>query len=98
MRWILIFLLLLGTLRLRAANPEVWHLGDVASEDVRTPVALDLIDPDATAMSKAEAASKTPVIFIVHPNTTNTMVENLTTAFSSTHADFLAGLQQTFQQ
>jgi hypothetical protein len=98
MRWILISLVLLGTLRLHAANPDVWHLGDVASEDIRTPVALDVTDPNATPMSKAEAASKTPAIFIAHPNVTNTMVENLTTAFTSTHTDFLAGLKETFQQ
>lgn len=98
MRWILISLILLGTLRLHAANPEVWHVGDIASEDVRTPVALDFINPDTTPLSKAEAASQTPVIFIVHPNTTNTMVENLTTAFTSTHADFQSDLKETFQQ
>jgi hypothetical protein len=98
MRWILISLLLLGTLRLHAANPEVWHLGDVASEDIRTPVALDVIDPDANPMSKAEATSQTPIVFIAHPNATNTMVENLTTAFTGTHADFQAALKETFQQ
>jgi hypothetical protein len=98
MRWILISLLLLGTLRLHAGNPAVWHVGDVANEDVRTPVALDVIDTDAAQVDKAAAALNTPAIFIVHPNVTNTMVENLTTAFTSTHADFLAGLTETFQQ
>ncbi len=89
---------LLVSLHLYAENTAAWHLGDVASQDIRTPVALEVVDADATAMGKAEAILKTPAIFIMHPNVTNTMVEKLTTAFASTHTDFLTGLKATFQQ
>jgi len=91
-------LALLGALNLHALDLDAWHIGETASQDIRTPAALDVIDTDATAMRKAEAALKTPAIFLNHSSVTNTMVEKVTAAFAGSHADFLAGLQETFQQ
>ncbi len=46
---------LLVTFQLLAGTRQDWHVGDIATQDVRTPAAMDLIDADATAMSKAAA-------------------------------------------
>jgi len=94
----IIITLLLGSFQLHAGSPQDWHAGDIASQDVRTPVALDLIDAEATAKGKEEAMLQTPAIFTIHPNITNTMAEKFTDDFALKHADFLTGLKETFNQ
>lgn len=76
-----------------------YHVGDIADENITTPVALDVIDADATVARKASEAMKTPAIFRSYPEVvTNEMVSEVADAFAQAHSNFLSGLQETFHQ
>jgi len=91
-------LALLGVVSIHARDIAVWRVGDTADREVITPVALDVVDAPATADRRAEALAKTPAVFRVIASITNTMVLKVSAAFAESHANFLAGLQQKFQQ
>lgn len=91
-------LALWGAGSVHARDFTAWRVGDTADQEVITPVALDVIDAQATAARRAEALAKTPAVFRVISSITNTMVVKVSAAFAEAHANFLAGLQQKFQQ
>ena len=70
--------------------------GDFAEETISTPVALDVIDADATAARKAAEVLKTPAIFRSYPNPTNAAARDFPAAFEKTRALFMTNLQSTF--
>lgn len=82
----------------RASDFAAWPVGGTASEDVATPVALDVVDAGITAERRAEQERKIPAIFLRHSSVTNTMVVKVTEAFDNAHSKFVAGLQKTFHQ
>lgn len=90
-------LALLPLARLQAADPASFHLGETADQDVSTPVALDVINPDATATRRAAEALKTPAIFRSYPDlATNAVATDFQTVFAGTRTGFLAALKGKF--
>src|SRR5271170_4266986 len=58
-----------------AKDLAAYRTGDNAEENISTPVALDVIDTDATAARRAAEALKTPAIFRNYPDMTNTIIK-----------------------
>lgn len=87
-----------GAGALHAKDLAAYQVGDVAATNITTPVALDVIDPQATAARKAAEALKTPAIFRNYPDApiTNAMAEALQAAFAATRSNFLAALKTDF--
>jgi 7TM-HD extracellular len=83
---------------LHAKDLAAYRVGDTATENITTPVALDVIDANATAARKAAEALKTPAIFRSYPDAsiTNTMVAELQAGFAATRSNFLAALKAEF--
>jgi hypothetical protein len=83
---------------LYAKDLAAYRVGDRAEENITTPVALDVINADATAARKAAEALKTPAIFRSYPDAaiTNTMAIELHAAFAATQSNFLAALKADF--
>ena len=78
-----------------AKEPAAYHAGDTAEETISTPVALDVIDADATDARKAAEALKTPAIFRSYPNPTNAIADEFRAAFDQTRALFATNLPGT---
>lgn len=81
-----------------AKDLSAYRVGDVVSEDIVTPVALNVLDPAATANLKSSEAMKTPAIFRDWPGVTNAMAARFNLAFDTTRSNFLSSLQETFHQ
>lgn len=81
-----------------AADFTGWEIGDTADRDITAPLTLDVIDTRATAARRAEVAVKISPVFRSYTSVTNTMVVKLAAAFSETRSNFLAAVQNTFQQ
>jgi len=82
---------------LHAKELAAYRLGDTAEEDLAAPVALDVMNPDATAARRTADALKTPAIFRSYPNlATNVLVTDFQIAFAATRADFLVTLKGNF--
>ena len=77
----------------RGKDLAAYRTGDTAEENISTPVALDVIDADATAARKAAEALKTPAIFRSYPNPTNAITRDFLAAFAKTRALFATNLQ-----
>jgi hypothetical protein len=75
-----------------------YRIGDTAGEDITTPVALDVIDPDATAARKAAEALKTPAIFRSYPDVTNQVEKEFLAAFADARANFLTDVKSAAEQ
>ena len=86
---------LLG-LPLWAGELASYHVGDTAGADVTTPVALDVIDPAATAALKAAQAAQVPSVFRNFPDATNEMTRDFLAAFGRARADFTAAVAGDF--
>ena len=74
------------------------HAGDIARQEVVTPVALDATDSVAALARQAQAALQTPAIFLYQPGITNDMAREVAAAFAQARSNFLDGLQETFHQ
>ncbi|HEY5296941.1 MAG TPA: hypothetical protein VIK59_03360 [Verrucomicrobiae bacterium] len=83
---------------LRAKDFSNDRVGEVAAENITAPVALDVIDPAATATLKAAEALKSPTIFRSDLGVTNALAAEFLSAFASAHTNFLAAIQDTFHQ
>lgn len=86
---------LLG-LPLWAGELVTYHIGDVAGAEVTTPVALDVIDPAATAALKAAQAAEVPSVFRSFPEATNEMTRDFLAAFARARTDFTAAVAGEF--
>ena len=81
-----------------AKELAAYRAGDVAEADIATPVALDVVNPEATA-ARTAAAAKIPAIFCDFPHAaTNAMVAEFQSAFSATRARFLAAIAQSYHK
>ena len=83
---------------LHAGDLAAYRVGDTAGENIITPMALDVIDADATAARKAAEALKMPAIFRSYPDAsiTNAMAGELQAAFAATQSNFLTALKANF--
>jgi tetratricopeptide (TPR) repeat protein len=75
---------------LNAKELADYKIGDVAAEEITTPVALDVIDPAATAARRAEEALTTPAIFRKYSAVTNEIAAGFTAQFAVTRSNFFA--------
>jgi membrane-associated HD superfamily phosphohydrolase len=89
-------LMLLCVPVLCAKDSAAFRVGDVAEEDIVTPVALDVIDPAATAALKSAEAMRTPAIFRVCSDVTNALAKNFLAEFAAARSNFTASVQDTF--
>jgi hypothetical protein len=82
---------------LHAKELAAYHLGDAVEEDITAPVALDVIDSQATAARKAAMALATPAIFRSYPDSaTNAIAADFASAFAATRSNFLAAVRESF--
>src|ERR1700761_2226053 len=88
----------LGVSALQAKAPGDYQLGDVVSEDVVTPVALEVVDARATATLKASQEAQAPAVFKSYPVATNVVAAVFNAAFETAHSNFLSAVQDTFHQ
>jgi hypothetical protein len=79
-----------------AKELSAYRTGDSAEETISTPVALDVIDAEATAAQKATEGLKSPAIFRSYPNPTNVIAEDFRAAFATTRALFTTNLSGAF--
>jgi 7TM-HD extracellular len=91
-------LVLCGFSLLHAKDLADYRVGDVADQDITTPVALDVIDPDATAARQTEEALKTPVIFRRRPAAAGQVEKDFRATFAAARLNFLTALTNTFHQ
>jgi hypothetical protein len=98
-RWPLILLLsAMGVSVLGAKDLTAYRMGDVVDEDIVTPVALNVIDPVATAALKSSESLKTPAIFLSCPGVTNVLAAQFQVAFENARSNFISAIQGTFHE
>lgn len=96
--WIAVTLGLFAAAALPAKELAAYQVGETAEADITASVALDVIDPEATAARRADEAFKIPAIFREFPVAmTNALTQNFSSAFAAEHAAFLAALKEKFQ-
>jgi len=84
------------SLELRAGDIAAYHLGDVADADITTPVALDVVDTNATASLRSIKSQQFPSIFRSLPDTTNSVTLGFVAAFAKARTNFLADVAIEF--
>ena len=92
----LLLVFVLAAAPVPAADFGNYHVGDQATEDVATPVALEIIDPTATASLKFEEALKTPAIFDYYPDTAAIVAKRFTQIAAEVHSNFIGAISTTF--
>ena len=98
-RWPLILLLSwISASVLGAKDITAYRVGDVVDEDIVTPVALNVIDPVATATLKSSESLKIPAIFLSCPGITNVLAAQFQAAFENTRSNFISAIQGTFHE
>jgi len=83
-------------LTLRARELAAYRIGDVADADITTPVALDVVDANATTALRLIKSQQFPSIFRSVPDTTNALTRNFLAAFSQARTNFLTDLTIEF--
>ena len=78
---------------LRSAPLPNYKLGDVASEDVITPVPLLVVNPEATEALKQKVASQVHFILRHTPHTAGEVEAELRASLAQTRTSFMAALQ-----
>ncbi|HUJ44415.1 MAG TPA: hypothetical protein VLW52_12505 [Opitutaceae bacterium] len=76
----------------RAAVPD-YKLGDVATEDIITPVRLLVMNPDATDELKRKVALQAPFVVRRTPQSTEEAEQDLRRSIAAARVRFLVGLQ-----
>lgn len=89
----LITVSLLTLLSAHAAVPD-YRLGDVAREDVITPVPLLAVNPEATRAMRQTVEEQAPFIVFQTPQSTDEAETELRQSLAKTRAKFLTVLQQ----
>jgi hypothetical protein len=81
-----------------AKDLATYRIGDAAESDIVTPIALDVVDPSVTDALKSAEAMRTPVIFRICSEVTNTLVKEFVAEFAAARSNFTAAVQDTFHQ
>jgi hypothetical protein len=77
----------------RAAPPD-YRLGDVATEDVITPVRLLVVNPDATEALKQKVAQQVPFVIRRTPQSAEEAEQDLRQSVATARTKFIAALQR----
>ena len=91
-------LALLGIPALFAKDLAAYRLNDSAAADIVTPVALDVVDPAATATLKSAQAMRTPAIFRICNDLTNALASEFLAGFAAARSNFTAAVQDNYHQ
>jgi hypothetical protein len=96
--WRHLFLCLLALLCLPvyARDLAAYKVGDSADADSVTPVALDIVDPAATAALRLIKSQQFPSIFRSFPDTTNGVTRDFLAAYARARTNFLADVAIEF--
>jgi hypothetical protein len=89
-------LYLLASLALQARDLAAYRVGDVADADIITPVALEVVDPAATAALRSARARQYPAIFRSLTPATNDLTQAFLAAFARGRTNFLAEMAVEF--
>jgi hypothetical protein len=89
-------LLAWSVLPLHAVDLAALRVGDAASADIVTPVALDVVDAAATAALQSDRARQIPAVFRSFPDATNAMAREFLAAFAQARTNFLAEMAGEF--
>lgn len=81
-----------------AKDWRAYEIGDVALEDIVTPVDLKVTNPAATEQMRSQTADQVPVVFQFDPQAGDTAVALFRASFAATKKDFLTGLEQTLSR
>jgi hypothetical protein len=81
-----------------AADVAAYRIGDVADADIATPIALDVVDPVATAALQSAKAIEFPAIFRSVTPDTNALARDFNVLFAAARSNFLAELPGEFHQ
>ncbi len=76
-----------------AATPD-YKLGDVVTEDVVTPVALQVVNPEATEALKQKVAQQVPFVVRITPQSATEAETELRASIARMRTNFLTALQQ----
>ncbi|MEY4385719.1 MAG: hypothetical protein RLY20_1002 [Verrucomicrobiota bacterium] len=80
-----------------AALPD-YKIGDIATNDVITPVPLSVLNAEATAMLKQRESVRVPMVFRYNPNLVNDSVAALNASFEMARTNFLEAYYQVAVQ
>jgi len=83
-------------LSVSAKDLPAYRVGDVAAEDVVTPMALEVVDAAATTALQSAKARQYPAVFRSWTDATNVMAGDFLSAFARTRTNFLAELSGEF--
>lgn len=75
------------------AAPPDYRLGDVAKEDVITPVRLFVMNPDATDALKQKVALQVPIVVRRTPESADEAEQDLRQSIATARTKFMAALQ-----
>ncbi len=79
-----------------AKDLAAYRVGDTAEQDLTTPVALEVIDPVATAARRDEERLKTPAIFRRYSGQADQTIRDFTAKFGAARTSFNAALKKNF--
>jgi len=83
----------------RAVNGSAYRLGDVITNDIVTPAAMTVLDPEATQALRDQAAAQPLLpIFRYDQSARATVEARLRETFTQARNDFLAQVQASFHQ
>lgn len=80
-----------------AQGADSYKLGDVATQEVITPVAFTVINPEATEALQEKEALKVPVVIRFRAQTADEAEAALRAAFKSAHSNFTDTLYRTMK-
>ncbi|HLP76432.1 MAG TPA: hypothetical protein VK327_05875 [Candidatus Paceibacterota bacterium] len=74
-----------------------YRLGETAEEDIGTPVALDVINTDATDALRERESRRVPVIYRFNPRVIDEAEAAFHSMFARTRSNFLSAVQARFE-
>jgi len=81
-----------------AKDISEYRLGDRIEADITTPVALKVVDPEATTALKEKEAMRVLVVLRHDPSVLTDAEANLRDAFSGTRSNFIRSVERYFKQ
>ncbi len=86
------------TASLIAKEPGEYRLDDTLAEDIVAPMALTVVNPDATEALKLKESARVPIIVRFDPTAVNTVERELREVFSYNRSNFLNSVEAAFGQ
>jgi membrane-associated HD superfamily phosphohydrolase len=87
-----------GAPRLSAAPFMDYKIGDIAKEDIISPLQLVVIDPEETALLRKQEAARAPVFYRYYTNSPAEVEDAFREVFAQTRSNFLNRVQAAFKR